>query len=371
MLQYQPSLKTINPESLLLTETIVPNAKEEAPPQLASLSLLERILRNSAPMRHKSSLGATTLAEADEPTLSSHLDGLDTASLHLTPMEALLVYAALENTAAAVEAERRRLAELLHSHVVESLNVLLSQTKSYEHTLGANQTTRTAISVLTSLVRQVLQQVHDLETNLYPTVLETLGLEPALETLVNQEMRDHGVQIILTVERMRERLPYQIELALFRVTQDTLYCAIRHAQASQVTIGLKRYNGQVNFNLADNGILVTGEDLLPATRQRIEQLGGTIETHIGRPRGFELAISFPLEAPVQFTFREMEVLQLLAESLSNKEIARLLSISPRTVNFHLDNIYSKLGVSSRTEAVIYALRRGWTRRNANVSLSIS
>jgi NarL family two-component system response regulator LiaR len=60
----------------------------------------------------------------------------------------------------------------------------------------------------------------------------------------------------------------------------------------------------------------------------------------------------------------MEVIQLLAEGLSNKEIARLLFISPRTVNFHLDNIYSKLGVNSRTEAAIYALRYGWVRRSA-------
>jgi FixJ family two-component response regulator len=46
-------------------------------------------------------------------------------------------------------------------------------------------------------------------------------------------------------------------------------------------------------------------------------------------------VTFVLAAPVELTPREMEAIQLLAEGLSNKEIARLLSISPRTVNFHL------------------------------------
>jgi DNA-binding NarL/FixJ family response regulator len=62
------------------------------------------------------------------------------------------------------------------------------------------------------------------------------------------------------------------------------------------------------------------------------------------------------------TPREQEVLQLLARGLSNKEIAQRLTISPRTVNFHLDNIYSKLHVNSRTAAVIAAMRQGLVRR---------
>jgi len=78
--------------------------------------------------------------------------------------------------------------------------------------------------------------------------------------------------------------------------------------------------------------------------------------------GFELVIRFPLAASVTLTARELEVLQLLAEGLSNKEMARALGVAPRTINFHLDNLYSKLSVSSRTEAAIYALRRGWVRK---------
>jgi DNA-binding NarL/FixJ family response regulator len=108
--------------------------------------------------------------------------------------------------------------------------------------------------------------------------------------------------------------------------------------------------------------MVPGEETLRAARQRIEQLGGSVETRIGSRGGLELTVTFALQAPVELTPREMEVIQLLAEGLSNKEIARSLFISPRTVNFHLDNIYSKLGVSSRTEAAIYALRQGWVRR---------
>ncbi len=59
--------------------------------------------------------------------------------------------------------------------------------------------------------------------------------------------------------------------------------------------------------------------------------------------------------------REMEVLRLAARGLANKEIARRLGVSVRTVHTHLGNIFSKLQVGSRTEAVLQALRRGWVR----------
>ncbi len=59
--------------------------------------------------------------------------------------------------------------------------------------------------------------------------------------------------------------------------------------------------------------------------------------------------------------REMEVLREAARGLPNKEIARRMGLSVRTVHTHLGNIFSKLQVGSRTEAVLQALRRGWVR----------
>jgi DNA-binding NarL/FixJ family response regulator len=59
------------------------------------------------------------------------------------------------------------------------------------------------------------------------------------------------------------------------------------------------------------------------------------------------------------TEREMDILRLVGKGLTNKEIGRDLYISDRTVQAHLSNIFSKLNVSSRTEAVMHAVRKGW------------
>ena len=59
--------------------------------------------------------------------------------------------------------------------------------------------------------------------------------------------------------------------------------------------------------------------------------------------------------------REMEVLSLIVEGKSNKEIALALGISPQTVKNHVTSIFRKLGVDDRTQAALFALRRGWVR----------
>jgi DNA-binding NarL/FixJ family response regulator len=59
------------------------------------------------------------------------------------------------------------------------------------------------------------------------------------------------------------------------------------------------------------------------------------------------------------TEREIEVLQVVAQGKGNREIGEALSISPHTVQVHVRNIFGKLGINSRIEAVAYAVRRGW------------
>ncbi len=172
-------------------------------------------------------------------------------------------------------------------------------------------------------------------------------------------MRAYGMQITLIVNRLRQRLPFQIELALFRLAQDALQRTVLHAHASRLVIQLERQPEALLFSFTDNGTSPAAKELLVPACQRIVQLGGILTVQDNAQGGIEIVVSFALETPPQLTPREIETFQLLAQGLTNKEIATALDLSARTVNFHLDNIYSKLGVNSRTEAVIYALRHGW------------
>ncbi|MFC1937668.1 response regulator [Chloroflexota bacterium] len=92
-----------------------------------------------------------------------------------------------------------------------------------------------------------------------------------------------------------------------------------------------------------------GESVLHPTvaRRVIGRLVSPAPSHI------EARVAEPLSG------REMEVLKSAAKGISNKDIAEQLFLSSRTVQVHLGNIFNKLGVASRTEAVLYALRRGW------------
>jgi DNA-binding NarL/FixJ family response regulator len=89
-----------------------------------------------------------------------------------------------------------------------------------------------------------------------------------------------------------------------------------------------------------------GESVLPPS------VASVVVRYLAGEESVEKALS-PL------TDRELQVLSLVANGLTNRDIAQQLSISVRTVEAHLTHVYNRLGVCSRTEAVVRAMQRGW------------
>jgi DNA-binding NarL/FixJ family response regulator len=114
---------------------------------------------------------------------------------------------------------------------------------------------------------------------------------------------------------------------------------------------------------ADGYLLKTLEvdDLLRAVRA-VQRGESALSPEITQKVLHQLKTGRPVGAAEQIealTARELEILRLAAQGLTNKAIGQEIGISDRTVQGHLANIYGKLGVSSRTEAVTEALKRGW------------
>ncbi|GIK43816.1 MAG: hypothetical protein BroJett011_76490 [Chloroflexota bacterium] len=200
----------------------------------------------------------------------------------------------IEDMIQLLEAERQRLATLLESNVISTLKLLLAQANIYEQSLRSNPAAQTALVMLITLARQLYQQIEDLTKNLHPTMLEKLGLAPALESLTSQEMRVHGLQITLAFEALPERLPPPIELALFRAAQEALEQAIQQAQTSYITIQLKYQDEHLIFRLGVSGPTHPIEPGLPATRRYLEQLGGIVKTGLNPSGEFETVIIIAL-----------------------------------------------------------------------------
>ena len=267
---------------------------------------------------------------------------------------------------AALEAEHQRLAARLEQQVIAPLSLLLSQAQAYEVTLADNPQARLVASVLSSLAQRVVQQVRDLEADLYPRLLERLGLAAALEAYAGQVARAAGVPLDLHLARLPEPLPYPLALSLYRLAQAATERALHTARATRLTIWLdwvpESPAAEIVFRLTDNGRLTPGEALtegLQAALARVEALGGRVQIGRSAEGGLAVAVWLALHPAADLTAREQDVLRLLARGHTNRQIGAALRISHRTVNFHLDNLYSKLGVNSRTEAVLEALRRGW------------
>ena len=147
-------------------------------------------------------------------------------------------------------------------------------------------------------------------------------------------------------KRIKQLLPSTIILVLTGYDYDEYIFGLLEVGAAGYL--LKDINGA--DLVAAVRAVYNGEPVLhPAVARRLmdhckEPLAGNIRTS-------------PLENDL--SEREMEVLKLAAKGISNKDIAETLFISVRTVQAHMRSIFNKLGIGSRSEAMIYGLKRGW------------
>lgn len=156
----------------------------------------------------------------------------------------------------AQEEERRRVARELHDQVGQSLTMVKINLDTLRLTSKETGKEAGKDALLTEgidLVDQALTQVRDLSVLLRPAMLDDLGLEPALRSLLNHQARRAGYQATFHAEGLQPRPPRDIETICYRVAQEGLTNVAKHAQAKHVWLDVVVKDGRLRMTLRDDG----------------------------------------------------------------------------------------------------------------------
>jgi len=202
-------------------------------------------------------------------------------------------------------------------------------------------------SVLREGMRSLLEQERDITVvgeagNGHEAVAAVRAFEPDIVLMDVVMPRLNGIE---ATKQIKKTNPTTAVLILSAYDDDRYVLGLLDAGAAGYL--LKNATGREVIQAIRS--VHAGEAVLhPAVAARLLARAGRLSPRHG-----------PVDSEDPLTGRELEVLQLAARGDSNKEIAKELVLSVPTVKAHLVNIFNKLGVGSRTEAVLYGLRMGW------------
>jgi PAS domain S-box-containing protein len=183
----------------------------------------------------------------------------------------------------AQEAERSRIARELHDDIAQRIALLaICMENLEENGAGNGNGGDSALRQLRRDAKQLSLDVSHLSHQLHSSYLEHLGLAAAVEHQCKELAAVHGVRIDCRIDALRRPFEHDVALSLFRVLQEALRNALRHADPTRITVELHADRRAVRLCVVDDGVgfdprAVDGEGLgLASMRERLRLLGGEI-----------------------------------------------------------------------------------------------
>lgn len=185
------------------------------------------------------------------------------------------------------EEERRRISRDLHDTTSQELAVLNMNLQRLEDMLGENDSRlRPLLSETLQLATECSQKIRTASYLLHPPLLQEAGLRPAVLWMVNGFAERSGIRVSVSIAADLGRLCKEVEVALFRVIQESLANVLRHSESAVAEVDIRDTGRAVKVTIADHGrglrgglekneSRVTGVGIA-GMRERLEQLGGSL-----------------------------------------------------------------------------------------------
>jgi two-component system sensor histidine kinase UhpB len=154
----------------------------------------------------------------------------------------------------AQEEERKRIALSLHDDTGQALSMLIINLERLENQLPDDQLElQKKLSSSRQLASHALQELRKIVRDLRPTILDNLGLAPAIRWYARSNLEEAGIRVEVDATEDGAPLPHQMTSALFRITQEAINNIIRHSQAKSVDIVFRQGEDAVDLYVHDDG----------------------------------------------------------------------------------------------------------------------
>jgi signal transduction histidine kinase len=203
------------------------------------------------------------------------------------------------------EDERKRIARELHDETSQSLTALMVGLDTIQIALVHDiQKANAHLRNCNTIAGSLLKNIHRLIADLRPTLLDDLGLVPAIAWYGEQRLKPLGITLQMDESCLKGRLPASVETALFRIVQEAMTNIVRHAKASVVTVEFEQKDGWVTLQIADNGQGFDPQSLesddphgkglgLGGMEERTTILGGVFKLQSASGKGTTITVRVP------------------------------------------------------------------------------
>jgi two-component system sensor histidine kinase DegS len=212
----------------------------------------------------------------------------------------------LQEITKAQEEERKRIARELHDSSAQNLIALLHQLDNL-----LTDKTKLPVSEAKALwgfyeqIRDTLQEVRRFSRDLRPSILDDLGLLPALEWVTDDLKSTYWIEVDLKVLGNERRLFPETELLLFRIVQEALRNIAKHAEATMAEVKVKFDEDRIAVTISDNGkgfeppeslgaLTPTGKLGLAGMQERVQLLGGRLKLESKPGKGTKIFVEAPV-----------------------------------------------------------------------------
>jgi signal transduction histidine kinase len=197
----------------------------------------------------------------------------------------------------AQENERRALARELHDEVGQSLSAILMETGGAECD-DRPAVVREHLAAIRNLAERTVNQVRDLALLLRPSMLDDLGLTPALNWHARETSKRTGRNVVVSADEAIDSLADEHRTCIYRLVQEAVNNAVRHANARTVEVAVRKERQQVNVTVQDDGAgfdtrFLRGLGIL-GMEERVRRLGGRLKISSQPGRGTVVHAALPV-----------------------------------------------------------------------------